>query len=387
MSSPSPAIKGNHLPTPTQKLLLKTILGPSGQLIRNWHQWQQAVALDDIDHGSFRIIPMLSHLLRQQSAEGPDIKRYAGMCRKAWYSNKLIFHPTAQLIRQWKSEGRELAVLKGLALAHLYYPDPALRPMDDVDILVPPDQAVSTIDWFFENGWKHNYDIPHQSLVKYSVQKEHSVDMKHSSGHTVDAHWQPLRYPMPRDLIQELWDAMITVEIMGLPVKTLCPTDQLLHTCIHGFSWNRVPPLRWIMDAHMILKKDGDKVDWQRFTRFTTQLHLAPIAGAALKYLQEEYDEPIPAAVVNHLCALPWQEWQKIEFQTWTDLTPSNHLHYFLHIRYQRLQATLPDWAAKSRWRAKCDFLKIYWELDSDTQLLGYLLRRSGQKIRAKVAH
>ena len=56
MPDQSPTAIGNHLPTPTQKLLLKTVLGPSDQLIANWQRWQQTVALDDIDYGSFRIV-------------------------------------------------------------------------------------------------------------------------------------------------------------------------------------------------------------------------------------------------------------------------------------------------------------------------------------------
>jgi len=385
MPDPTPADMGNHLPTPTQKLLLNTILGPSDELIENWQRWQRAVALDDIDYGSFRIIPMLYHLLRQDGAEGPDIKRYAGMCRKAWYENKLLFHPTTQLIRQWQSEGRELAVVKGFAVAHIYYPDPALRPMDDVDILVPRDQATSSIDWFFEHGWHSLYGKTRDNIVTYSVRKEHSVDMRHESGHSVDLHWQILNFPLPPNLVQDIWDALQPVTIGDVTTQTLCPTDHLLHICAHGNAWNAVPPLRWIVDAHLILKKDAAIIDWERLIRLTDQLHIGHFITPALSYLKEEFDEPIPADVLNRLGQIPRQKWHESEYQAWISSDPHAMRDYSLRYRYQRLRATTPEWQKKTKWRAQCEYLRLHWELDSNTKLLGRFVQRIGQKLWYKV--
>ena len=381
----TPANTGHHLPTPAQTLLLKTILGPSEQLIANWQRWQHAVALDDIDHGSFRIIPMLYHVLRQHGAEGPDLARYAGMARKAWYQNKLIFHPTAQLIRQWQSEGRELAVVKGFALAHLYYPDPGLRPMADADILVPPDQAIPSINWFFEHGWHHKQTTTQRTIVTYLVRKEHSADMSHESGLIVDLHWQILNFPLPPILVQDIWDATESVKIGGLTIQTLCPTDHLLHICAHGNAWNAVPPLRWIIDAHLILKKDAAIIDWERFIRLTEQLHIAHFITPALNYLREEFHQPIPPDVLSRLGQIPRQKWHDNEYQTWISPDPHSMRDYSLRYRYQRLRATCPEWQRKSKWRAQRDYLKLHWELDSDFQLIRRICQRIGLKLWEKV--
>jgi hypothetical protein len=383
--STDPTIVESHLPTPVQKLLLKTIIGPADQVIKNWQKWQSQLDLDDIDAGSYRVMPMLNHVLRQHGAEGPDIPRYHGVARKVWYENKLTFHRTAQIIKQWQSEGREIAVLKGIPLAHIYYPDPALRPMDDADLLVPLNQAAPAIDWFLAHGWHSLYDKSRNDLVTYSIKKEHSADLRRPSGLNVDLHWQILNFPLPPKLVQEIWDAMRPVTFGDVTTQTLCPTDHLLHICAHGNAWNEVPPLRWIIDAHFILKKDAANIDWERLVRLTTELHIAHFVSPALHYLHEEFNEPVPAAVLAQLRQIPRQDWHENEYLAWTSSDPFALRDYSLRYRFHRLRATNPEWSAKSPWRAQRDYLKLHWELDSDFKLLGRLAQRVGEKIRAKL--
>lgn len=385
MASSNPAIQGGHLPTSIQKLLLKTILGPEDKMVANWQNWQKQLNLDDIDHGSFRIIPMLHHVLRRQGVEGADIQRYHGVTRKVWYENKLIFHRTSELIKEWQAEGLQIAVLKGIPLAHTYYPDPALRPMDDADILVPQDQSVTSIDWFFKHGWHDLYGKSRDTMVTYSIRKEHSVDMRHPSGYNVDLHWQILNFPLPPSLVQDIWNTMHPITIGDVTTQTLCPTDHLLHICAHGNAWNSVPPLRWIIDAHLILKKDGTIIDWERLIRLTDQLHIAHFVTPALSYLREEFDEPIPADVLTQLGRIPRQKWHDNEYQAWISPDPHAMRDYSLRYRYQRLRATTPEWQKKTKWRAQCDYLKLHWELDSNTKLLSRFAQRIGQKLWYKV--
>ena len=367
---------GGHLPTADQKLLLQTILGPKNQLIANWQRWQERVDLDDIDHGSFRLLPMLHHVLRRQGAEGKDMERYHGVARKVWYQNRLTFHRVETLIRQWQSEGREIGVLKGVALSHLYYPDPALRPMDDADVLVPQDQAVPAIDWFFGHGWKHVRGKSRDEVVSYILRKDHSIDMCHENGYNVDLHWQILNFPLPPVVMREIWDAMIPITINGVSTKTLCPTDQLLHVCAHGNAWNLVPPLRWIIDVHLILEKDFDNIDWDRVIRITEQLQIGRFIGSALSYLKEEFGEPIPPFVLERIKAIPRPPWQEEEYQAQISSQPLMMRDHSLRNRYKRLQATLPEWQAKSKFRAQIDYYKLHWELDTNAQLLGRISQR-----------
>jgi hypothetical protein len=372
---------GGHLPTPLQQLLLQIIIGPEDQALGRWQQWQSQLDLDDIDHGSFRLLPMLHHTLRRLRADGADLSRYHGVARKAWYENKLIFHRIEKLITQWQVEHREIAVLKGVALAHMVYPDPALRPMDDADVLVPQAEAIMAIDWFFANGWTNLYDKARETIVKYSVRKEHSADMRHPSGLAIDVHWQILNFPLPPLLVQEIWDAKQSVTIGQVVTHTLCPTDHLLHVCAHGIAWNTVPPLRWIMDAHFLLQRFGPQIDWERLIRLSKEMHVAHFVSTALNYLVVEFDEPIPADVLTRINRIPRLPWHKLEFDALISPDPLQLRDYSLRYRYLRLCATLPEWQVKPKWKAQLDYLKLHWELDSNIQLLGRIGARLGQKL------
>jgi len=379
------ALAGGHLPTPIQKQLLKVIVGPEDQLIENWQRWQRELDLDDVDHGSYRILPMLYHVLRKQGVTGPDLQRYHGVARKTWYTNRLKFHRIEKLLEQMHAEGTEVAVLKGVPISHLYYPDPGLRPMDDVDILVSESKSVTAIDWFLDRGWKSVYELSRKSLTKFLIRKEHSADLRDDDGFSVDLHWQVLTFRMPPAVGQEMWDAMRPVKIGSVMTQTLCATDHLLHICAHGNAWNAVPPLRWIVDAHLILKRDGANIDWKRFVRLTEQLQIAQFISRALDYLHEEFGQPIPLDVLDQLREIPRQKWHEDEYAAWTSSSALDMRDYQVRYRYERFRAVLPEWQKIPAWRARRDYLKLHWELDSDAELIGRIVLRMGQKIWRKL--
>ncbi len=45
----------------------------------------------------------------------------------------------------------------------------------------------------------------------------------------------------------------------------LCPEDQLLHILVHGVRWTRVPHVRWVADAALILRAAGDTFRTEHF--------------------------------------------------------------------------------------------------------------------------
>ena len=196
-------------------------------------------------------------------------------------------------------------LLKGAALTLLHYRDPGLRPMDDVDILVPTRQWRAAVDAVFELGWR-----PRAPVTPRHVEASHGMDFGNAEAHRMDLHWHLLPESCWPGADDEFWGHASTTSLHGVPVSILDPTDQLFHTCAHGVKWEPVPSLRWIVDAAMILKDPSVTIDWDRLLRLTDRHRVVPSLRDALTYLETELGLPVPAAVRTALSAAPvsWAE-------------------------------------------------------------------------------
>lgn len=379
-----------HLPTDDQRLLLQAILGPADQTIARWRRWQARVDLNDLDHGSFRLIPMLSHVLAAHAVEDPDLPRYRGIARKSWYKNQITFATTETIIRELQAMGVPVLVLKGMALAHRYYPEPGLRPMADGDILVPFADAPRIIDWLCARGWIPTEGHSAHTLKTFAVRKQHGINLRLGPGRTLDLHWRVIGLVTPVGLQEQFWAVAEPLRLRQVEAKILSPTDQFFHVCAHGVAWSSVPPLRWVTDAMLVLRRDGARIDWERLIRLTREHHLALFVAEAIAYLREHFDAPVDAAVVDQLRAIPVAAWERREHALLTDPNPLALRDYWGRQRLERMRHTLPEWGAMNPLLARIRFLQLHWELDRTQavflRVASRLIGKAGRKIRAWVS-
>jgi len=75
------------------------------------------------------------------SAAGTELNRECAVdFARAWVRLQSVQATLAELFDAWRSAGIDVAVFKGLAVASLAYPHPALRHFGDIDVYVPPAQ-------------------------------------------------------------------------------------------------------------------------------------------------------------------------------------------------------------------------------------------------------
>jgi len=132
------------------------------------------------------------------------------------------FRRIAQALRE-----RDIPViaLKGLHLAELVYRDISLRPMSDLDILVPHSQvklavaALLTLEFEVNRGLPSGYDVglTHRDL-----------------GMLVEVHWtlaQPSEPYTPP--IEDIWRLAVPARIGDADAHVMSPEFLLLHVCAH----------------------------------------------------------------------------------------------------------------------------------------------------------
>lgn len=297
---------GNR-PTGEQLLVLHAALDPAAAAATAWQGWRDAVEFDDVDHGSTRLLPLVYRNLGPEAFDAEVSGRLKGLYRRSWSHNQLIFKRAAEAIAVLEGAGIETLVIKGASLALLSYADIGVRPMDDVDVLVPFDRTTEAIEVLSAADWKPDHEDP-----AAWTQVHHSLGFAGPEAGEVDLHWFSLWQPAS-DV--RLWHGSVPLELAGVSTRAPCPADQLLLACVHGTPWSPLPPFRWIADAVTVIRSAGEQLDWERFVSEAARRRVTVASAAALDYLSEEFGAAVPPAVLGSLREAPTTRHERAAFR------------------------------------------------------------------------
>jgi hypothetical protein len=348
---------GNR-PTAEQLLVLHAALDPAPVAATAWQRWREAIEFDDVDHGSSRLLPLVYRNLGADAFDAEVAGRLKGLYRRSWSHNQLIFKRAAEAIAVLEGAGIETLVTKGASLALLSYGDVGVRPMDDVDVLVPLALTAEAIEALSGAGWSPDHDDP-----PAWTEVHHSLDFAGADSGHVDLHWFALWQPASD---RELWRASVPLELAGAVTRAPCAADQLLLACVHGTPWSPLPPFRWIADAVTVIRSAGEQLDWDRLVAEAERRRVTVAAAAALAYLGEEFGASVPEPVLAGLRGAPASRHERAAFRA--ACRPDSPLRTLRMAwdRYRRLRDL--DTGA-SRPGNFIGFARRFWGLESVWQL------------------
>jgi len=279
-----------------------------------WRAWLQAADQTNIDFAQRRLMPLLHHNLRRLGVGDENLAAYRNDTLVFWIKNQQLFKFACAEIQNLSQVRIDSLILKGVPLANLYYPNPGLRPMSDVDLFVQPKQAVDAISHYIERGWSCS-DAFVLSLdnLEQLVAVRNGLNMRDpASGREIDLHWKLLKNSLTD--IEPLWSRSVCFDLHGQTLRTLCPSDQLLHACAQAADWNVVRPIRWIPDASMIVRNAD--IDWDRLVEQAQRMDLVIATQDALGVLREFLDLDVPEATLARLHAQPASFLSKIDYSS-----------------------------------------------------------------------
>jgi hypothetical protein len=178
-----------------------------------------------------------------------------------------------EIIKAFKEEGVRVLVLRGPALAWSLYPDPAMRPSCDLDLLVLPEQVVQARGILEDLGYKclANKCLAKRFETSRDFFREECFIHHENPGNKfpVDLHWVHWElHPFFKgskevdilDLFQRAWK----VETPTLAFETLHPVDYLIHSAIHLVMIHRNEMrLSWIYDTALLAQHLQVVDDWE----------------------------------------------------------------------------------------------------------------------------
>ena len=203
--------------------------------------------------------------------------------------NRVRMRVLRDVLAAFDAAGIRALVLKGAALAHLVYPEPGLRPMSDLDLLVPESELRRAQSLLVKLGFDAPLPSgptpPHRHLAAATLQTEGlsvqvEVHYKLFSDYFdhVLSHARSLLTPwrLAREddraatALNGLTTAPQSFALADLTAYSLGYEDTLGHVCWHLAShvnaWES-GRLIWVADVVSLAERFASEIDWERVRR------------------------------------------------------------------------------------------------------------------------
>jgi len=189
--------------------------------------------------------------------------------RKSFLVSRVrCFHMEKQLskiIKAFHDGGIRPLVLKGPALALSIYPDPAIRPSSDLDLLVLPEHMLRARDILEQLDYK-GLGKRFENCKDFYSEETFVPQKDKRENRVIELHWDLHSFTgISREVkLEDLFQRAMKIEKSGLTFETLDPVDTLIHRAINMAIWhNRDIRLIWIYDTALLAQRLKSPKDWE----------------------------------------------------------------------------------------------------------------------------
>jgi hypothetical protein len=270
------------------ELLLRTVLGDRRLAEEAWRALRPTFDLQRLAVGWYPLMPLLYTRLRDVAPDQPLLGQLKGLLRHTWVRNQALLGHLPAVLDTLERAGIRAAAMQGVPLTLRYYPEPGLRPVPHLELLLPLGSLVEGARVLGVAGWQPA-GAPAGDLE--------------ASARLIQPRTEPrvacvLRstvlpgLPPPRPLA--------TVRHHDVVLPTLDPTDELLATCAGLARDQAGASLEWVVDAAMIVRSATSSIDWERLVADAVRVHAVLRLREAVRRL-ESASVALPAAFLRAL--------------------------------------------------------------------------------------
>ena len=292
-------LEGSFWPSERQKLLLRTAFAGGEESVEAWRRVRPRLDLDELELGSFPLMPLVHRQLERLEVEDAEVPRLAGIRRRTWYLNRVRLAELAPALLALEGCGAEPVVVDGWQIpAHYHDGDFGLRPVEGLDVLVAAGRADDAARTLARLGFRGPREAA-AGLARF-VRED---------GRTCTVHTRLAREFSAAEGDAEVEELRAQAFPISLgettPARALGPTDELVRTCLAGARTADLPYVLWVADALAVLRKEAAAIDWDRLVRHARRLRATLRLRDALVYLRREHAAPVPDDAVRQLEATP----------------------------------------------------------------------------------
>jgi hypothetical protein len=296
-----------------------------------------------------------------------------------WMNNQRILSELSTLARLFQQADIPAVVLKGACFVLTLYPDIGLRPMSDLDIMVPKARVTEAVQIAAGLGY---LDAAPEAVPGMNARVNHHVWLQKpdAPAHLLEIHYslvadQGFTFAVPVDWFWEQAQPIEAKLQQEYPALLMLSAEaQILYaaahaTLQHGF---KETPLRWFYDFDRLARRYSHQIDWQALIEQAQHLEWGSALGAYAAETVKYFETPIPINIQETLAGLSDRHSHLVQSQKQAAATQTlSELQAIAKLqgveKLSKLIALLTPTPAYMRWR---------YGLEKNWQLPAAYLRR-----------
>lgn len=313
------------------------------------------------------LAPQLYHRLTRWHSKMPTRARakLAAAHTAQAERNAAIFQQLGEFLAVCHAQTLQPIALKGVHLAACYYAEPALRPMNDIDLLFTPATLPAAEEALQALGYGGKYKsaesgagvTKHTSTFRRTGATGGGTSnpyLSTDSDRTIEPHGslEESWFGLKVDITPGIRERAETAVLGGHPCLVLSPEDLLLHLCLHCcFHLIQGSP-SLVQLADLLTVCQQQTLNWDLFVQRAVAYEAASFALAGLRLATNLLNAPVPTAVfasLNHATPAPMQRYaESLTLRYVMERSQQKPLTTV----WQRVQRGFLDRAETARWAA-----------------------------------
>lgn len=216
--------------------------------------------------------------------------------------NLRLFRRLKAALESFQDAGVGVLVLKGPVLASLTYPNFAVRPIGDLDLLIRPEDYERACGLLKGLGYCLDPSVPQlgsDEMVDYAHCFSQVRFWSHD-GTVIETHFSLLNIGPPKEDTAVIWRRSLGFEGVGFQGRMPSPEDMLIHLCLHAIQHN-YSKLLYFCDIASLLTRYGDRLDWGYLTAAVARRRMRPLVYNTLLLTRELLGVSAPEAALSAL--------------------------------------------------------------------------------------
>ena len=215
------------------------------------------------------VLPMLYVNLDKACLLADFPQPFVERCKESWrrttLTNLNLAHVCGQVISLLQAAQIPIVALKGIYLAHHIYPHSGMRPMGDIDLLLPKADLGKARDILLQQGYEQMAEVSYAEIQAEVEIAHHLAPFVKEGSPTIELHWHIVK-PGEGHLVfpvEDLWRRTVACEIGNVPTLALTNEATFVHLCMH-LSYHHLFAfgLRPLVDIHTMVSSLGERMDW-----------------------------------------------------------------------------------------------------------------------------
>jgi hypothetical protein len=219
---------------------------------------------------------------------------YVNLKRNLLFERELLF-----ISEKTGTKGLNTIPFRGMSLIYNAYNNHALRYMEDIDILIEPEDLQKLENILTEIGYQQRpYTFCSMDECRITnFDKKISEDLYMTiEPHTAIAKARPYRMSLPY-----LWKRSIPINLGDKTISILSKEDLILSTAVHMRRHTRKLTLKFAVDTAAILSAGENTLDWDYIIKNAKDNHMVSNLYLSLYLAKELLDADVPLQVITRI--------------------------------------------------------------------------------------